>query len=85
MFVHAPTCCLDAVRTQQCRACWDSPAASAASAVSPKALGSKTSQSNFQTRFQNWAQGTLAVEFISPHICYVCNNSNYYNMWQALS
>lgn len=70
MLVHAvPTCGLDAVHTQQCRARWDSPAASAASAVSTEDLGSKTSQSDFQTRFQNWAQGTFAVEFISAHIC----------------
>lgn len=60
MFVHAGlSCCPHAVHIQECQLCWESPIASAASAVSAEDPGSKTSQSNFQTRFQNWAQGTL--------------------------
>lgn len=79
MSVHAGlTCRLDTVHVQECRM---SPLLAP---CPPRAQAPRPLSPTFRCRFQEWSQGTSAVEFNSADVYYVCNNSDYY-MRQALS
>lgn len=72
MFVRAGLrCCPDTVHMQEGQLCWESPATSAASAVSTEDLGSKASQSDFQDETSELGPGHICngVQFSRYLLC----------------